>query len=372
MHTALRTFPALRLTLPLAIGALAVGCAHGPAAFSAADLASKRDATLKKYVKTDNEDVFKRLGNKVYIGQFQVEFIDSCAASASEYSTNGDTSHSSHVDVTYNLKNVDTTTFQQLTDGLYQGFVAELKSRGIDTVSIDELKGKDQYQKLLTKGEANGSEQPSRLQADSSAKALVFAPTGMPVIYTFFNPKLSIKAIFAVVKGEQPENFIANLSDEMKVPLVAVQMIVGFAQLKTSGGSSEPASVGAQFRFSVASNQTLMTIVPSDKMSIDSGKTRSAVKWDKGAKVWIKEPIFSDKSFVNGVVDATATSTKVAEGAVATFYTLSALTGHSGSTSSSTSRIYDLRADPVAYKQIGNDYLGYIRTMFMATIDKNK
>lgn len=366
MNTASRTV--LALALSLSLGAVSLGCAHAPPAFSASDLASNKEATLKKYVDVDNEDVFKKMGSKVYIGQFQVEYISSSAAAASSYSSSSGNSTSLHV--TYNLKDVDASMFQALTDGLYQGFVADLKSRGVDTVSIDELKGKDQYQKLMTKSEVNGSEQPSRLQAEQSAKALVFAPTGMPVLYTNFNPRLTVASIFGGISGDQPENFIANLSDEMKVPVVAVQMIVGFAQLKASGSNGN-SSVGATFRFSIAPKQTVMQVVLADNMSIDSSKKRSGVKWNKGAKVWLKEPIFSDKGFDKSVTDATATSTKVVEGVANAFSALAALSTGNGSHSSST-KVYDLHADPAAYKTLADQNLGYTRTMFMFMVDKNK
>lgn len=136
------------------------------------DLKASPESQMGEYLEMDGADKLKGL-TRVLVPQFRVEFQMRAESSASDSRYFGGGSASASNSVHVYLKGVDNPLLQQITDGAYARFVADMAAQGIEVIGPDKLAAEPEYAPILSKGKAS----PAELSTKDSI-SLFFAPTG--------------------------------------------------------------------------------------------------------------------------------------------------------------------------------------------------
>ena len=185
---------------------------------------------------------------RVAVPAFRLAFITNNSVSAQvrgSYLPGRDTSGASsslHVA----LRGVDAATLQAITDKAYAQLLDELRKSGRDVVPVEEMK---EFFGTVNPTESTTAKPYSKEQNGQTAQ--IFAPTGMPLVFTHFDP-LGDRGAFDLNNYRRLGEFSQKWNAAVMAPLV----IVNFARMSssgnTSGFTSRTAETGAELAMSVA------------------------------------------------------------------------------------------------------------------------
>ncbi len=282
---------------------------------------------------------------KVAVPLFSVEFViaDAQRAETSGFAAGGRASST----LAYTLKGVDEADFQAITTTLYERFLADLKSAGIEVVPYEQVAALPSFKKLAAGGV------PSPIKSDS---VITVAPPGMP-IYGFNKVQTggtgSGSALFGAL-SQMGAGFGAigavmdtvTLQQELGAVVIEVQMKVNFVQLTNNnkgflGRMASSASVDSKVQPSVGS------------------ATFSVMSATRGT-LTLTQPLALDAAAFSDVrKKESSTGEKAGLVAVAV---LGALIGGGNS---STRDDMEAVADPAKYRDIVGTGLGTVTQMFV-------
>jgi hypothetical protein len=297
------------------------------ASFNAADASTRGftigDATALKGIK------------RVAVSVFAVEFITSDNVSAQTSSFGSASGGRSSMTSYFKLLGVGESEFQKMTDGLYLGFLADMKTSGVDVVDAKQFITTPSYLKLL----ASGS--PAPIKTNNS---LMMAPTGLG-IYGFAKmgggSSAKSNSLFGALSdignGFSAVGAISDtiqLANELDASVVEVRMRVSFAQL-----TNENKGFFGALSNSARTSAKVFPSVDNVMMGVQSGTMRSTVT--------MKHMLNLDGSAFAEVREK-ATTTGDMVGAVAVGLLKLAI----GSKDNSETTEREVVADPIKYQQV--------------------
>lgn len=144
------------------------------------------------------------------------------------------------------LKGVDAATLQAITDKAYAQLLDELRKSGREVVPVEEMK---EFFSTVNPTESTAAKPYSKEQNGQTAQ--IFAPTGMPLVFTHFD-QLGDRGAFDLNNYRR----LGEFSQKWNAAVVAPLVIVNFARMSssgnTSGFTSRTAETGAELAMSVA------------------------------------------------------------------------------------------------------------------------
>lgn len=206
-------------------GLIFAGCASGPAR-----LTGNEPLTVKDFIKGD-DDLKLKVVKRVAIPNFFVQFVrdEGIEIKASR--------HKDMLTYFTQTREVSDAVLQKVADQLYDDFVGELKTAGIEVMPIDEMDTNPDFQAIRKEGrkspfieEANGrglgKEQLMGVSILTSAK-------GLPInIMNTFDKKWLSPGVSDSFKGATLGRASYNLAKAWKVPVLNVRMTVSMITQK--------------------------------------------------------------------------------------------------------------------------------------------
>lgn len=257
--------------------------------------------TLTEKNMTDNgygEKKFKKAPKKVYIQSFKVNFQVAAYAEASTKGGRdvggGSYSGGTHTSMTVMVEGVDTPDFMEVTDNLYQDFVADLKDQGMELISQDDVQGTEYFEGWERRpgGGLNYANIPGSVQA---------RPTGLD----YYIKKEDRK-------GKEKGNFVdksCKLSKELDDAIIIdVEFAFDFIEMKTSeSGFIGFSSVKANTDFKMKSGSVKLQYGNPAGLASDA----IFMQWLK-KPVSVEAPVFQQEKFK----EVTAAQSTPAYGAI--------------------------------------------------------
>jgi hypothetical protein len=170
------------------------------------------------------EKKFKKAPKRLYIQSFKVNFQVTAFAEASSQGGRelggGSYSGDTHTSMTVMVDGVDTPDFMEVTDNLYQDFLADMTGQGFEIITQDQVQGTEYFNEWERRegGQINYANLPGYVQA---------RPTGLD-----YYIKRETK------KGKEKGNFIdksCKLSKELDDAIICdVVFTFTFIEMKTS------------------------------------------------------------------------------------------------------------------------------------------
>lgn len=148
------------------------------------------------------------------------------------------------------LSGVSPRTLQAITDRVYAELVAEIASSGREVVPPEQM------QEFFTVVNASPSDAAQPYIKESGGQTVsVFAPTGMPLVFTHFDRPWGDRGSFDLNNYRRLEEYSGKWEAAVVMPLI----VVNFARMQSSGNQSglvaRSAETGAQMSMSVAQLQ---------------------------------------------------------------------------------------------------------------------
>lgn len=284
---------------------------------------------------------------RVAVPVFAVEFItaDNVSAQTSSFGSGGRSSMTSY----FKLLGVGEAEFQAITDALYQSFLVELKTSGVEVLDAQQVLATSTYRKLV----ATGS--PAPIKTDSS---MMMSPPGLG-LYGFAKMgggnSAKSKSLFGALSdiggGFAAVGAITDtiqLASDLDASLIEVRMRVNFAQL-----TNESKGFLGSLSGSAATSAKVFPSIDNVMMGVQSGPMRSTVTLNHTLS--LNSAAFSE-------VREKATTTGDVVGAVAVGLLKLAI----GGKDSSDSKEREVVADPSKYPQIVGSGLNAATSMLVA------
>ena len=290
---------------------------------------------------------------RVAVPVFAVEFImaDNVNAQTSGFGAAGRASSSLY----YRLLGVGEAQFQAVTDKLYNQFLADLRSSGVEVVEASQVVAAPSYRKLL----ASGS--PAPIKSDST---MMMSPPGLG-IYGFakmgggnsssgrsiFGALSDVSAGFAAV-GAIGDT--VALAGELDASLIEVRMRVNFVRL-----SDDNKGFFGRMAGSAQASGKAFPSVDNVMVAVQSGPLRSTLI--------LKHSLALDTTAFAEVREKAATAGDVA-GAVA----VGLLRLATGSKDSHSSKELEVVADPARYQEVVGEGLATATRMVVARMQAER
>ena len=172
---------------------------------------------------------FLNRSNRVIVGGFRVGFVvrDSVTASvAAGYQFGGTHTSGASSKTAVELAGVGPETLQEITEELYQDFIADLKAAGREVVTMDEVRATEGFARLDTT-EAPYVKTSKFLQDRVLA---VYTPKALPLWWEHGN-QIGDKSPFATGNWKA----LGAISVDLDAVVVAPTFLVSFAELESSG-----------------------------------------------------------------------------------------------------------------------------------------
>lgn len=315
----MKTTPALLLALSLTTAAPAradepaAAAAEAPvpaaapaeAAPVAPELLPSRDEAAKfmKAEKTKPSANVKR----VAITSCNVLFGMKTGANAQTQRGFGDSSQrmESNVSVTYELRGIEPSALQALTEQVCTDVATTLTAAGYAVVPAAEVAAQSEFVKLHTSGK------PTPYAYERAGTAYqTFAPAGQQIVdNTYLARTDSVLAGFKAMSTDGPMFIEARLAKALDASPVHVSVLIDFAsaQGNTAKGffgrmaGNDTAKVEAKLVMSAAG---FMTMIPADRIDCSSGFCQGANDASLVARVTNKEALIGNASAVKEIFDA--------------------------------------------------------------------
>ena len=245
-------------------------------------------------------------GKRVAVAGFRVAFITDNTATATvraSYMPGGRDTSGARSTLHLALAGVDTAAMQAVTDKAYADFLAQMKLSGRVVVPQDDLK------EFLAGVDASAAPGKPVAKEAFGQKALIFAPTGMPLWFGHSDAHWGDKSPF----DQKNIRSMADYSHKLNAIAIAPLIVVNFAQMSSSGNQSgfvaSSAETGAALSMRVTAFATHYMRSEETRgglvMKGDEGYVSMAApfisKLEFGS---VREMAASDNAAVKGVFDA--------------------------------------------------------------------
>lgn len=340
--------PALLLALSLGTTLSAVADAAPAAETPAAEaMPTREDAkAFMKAEKTGPSASVKR----VAVTSCNVLFSMKTGANAQTQRGFGDSSQrmESSVSVTYELRGIEPSALQSLTEQICGDVAGTLAAAGYEVVPAADVAAQPEYVKL----HASGKPAPYAYERGGTDYQ-TFAPAGQQIVdNTYLGRTDSMLAGFKSMSTDGPMFIEARLAKALDASPVHVSVLIDFASARGNSvkgffgrmAGSDTAKVEAKLVMSAAG---FMTMIPANRIDCSSGFCQGANDASLVARVTNKEALIGNASAVKEIFDAQSKSEKAGELAANVFSGLAALSGYSASTTDIQRN--GVSVDPEAY-----------------------
>lgn len=290
---------------PAAAEVPAAAAAPAEAASVAPEQLPSRDEAAKfmKAEKTKPSANVKR----VAITSCNVLFGMKTGANAQTQRGFGDSSQrmESNVSVTYELRGIEPSALQALTEQVCTDVATTLTTVGYAVVPAAEVAAQPEFVKLHTSGKPT-----PYAYARGGTDYQTFAPAGQQIVdNTYLARTDSVLAGFKAMSTDGPMFIEARLAKALDASPVHVSVLIDFAsaQGNTAKGlfgrmaGNDTAKVEAKLVMSAAG---FMTMIPADRIDCSSGFCQGANDANLVARVTNKEALIGNASAVKDIFDA--------------------------------------------------------------------